>query len=152
VIFVAFFQSVLVRAFTTKKFSQENDLDLIVEKVEFYTEKLGFPKEDSEEFKRLTPELRNKVQHFFSKEKVRSWLNKIIRKRDDEETAEAIGEGSDDEHEECFPRWLKINEAYEKPYKFVYRTLHRVLDEIKIIGEEILDVDSARLDIDLETA
>ena len=124
------------KLFTTKDYSRQNDFELVVEKVEFYREKLGFPKQDSEEFGMMSSEQQNKLGkfHFTTEMTVESWLEKFNPKPGAKSTE--------------FPPWLDIEQAKEAPNKFVSRTLHHVLDEMEKIAQEILKEIAAKSDLD----
>lgn len=124
--------------------SRRSDFQVIFECVEDYRSQLGFPKEDSKEFKEMPSERQDAVRKFFLKpttEDVESWLRKF-------HTISGV------QHDEEFPHWLSVDKAINAPYKFVYRALHQVLNEMKEIALEIVKDATARaqeeLDMDID--
>ena len=55
------FASAAVAAVPTPGLSAAVDLTLITEEFNFYQSQIAFPQEDSEEFRRLTPEMRDQI-------------------------------------------------------------------------------------------
>ena len=147
---VAFFQSMIWKPFSRRKKSWANDFQLIVTKVEYYRSQLGFPKQGSKEFEMLSPKLQTKVQKYYltSKINVESWLSKFDDKSDvDANCSDEAGEYEDKESESCDEKivsWLDVREAIKTPYKFVYRSLNGILDEMKVIAVNILNETAAR--------
>lgn len=145
---VALFQSCIKKVVYKTKNSRRSDFKLIVEYVEYYRSQLGFPTEDSKQFKEMHTERQKSVKKFFLKsttEDVESWLRKFDTVRSDEDA----GHGKNDEE---FPSWLSVDKAIETPYKFVYRALHQVLNEMKEIALEIVKdtTASAEANLDME--
>ncbi|XP_028404199.1 interferon-inducible GTPase 1-like [Dendronephthya gigantea] len=131
---VALFYSCIGKVVRKTESSRRSDFKLIVECVELYRSQLGFPKEDSKEFKKMPPERQDAMKKFFLKptnENVKSWLGRFDTERGVENNEE-------------FPSWLSVDKAIEAPYKFVYRALHQVLDEMKEIALEIVKDATAR--------
>lgn len=142
--FVAFFQSMITKPFTTTKYSRKKDFNLIVAKVEFYRSQLGFPKQDSEEFNTMDKVLQDKVRRFYVTDEMdqESWLKQFDNYSGDENA----NEDTDYDEEEEYLFWLDVYEAIKSPYKFVSNSLHHVLDEMEEVALEILNAAAVRLD------
>ena len=147
---VAFFQSIIMKPFSRKENSRKRDFQQIVKKVEYYRLTLGFPKQDSEEFKMMSDVMQSKVRKFYltSEINVEAWLSKFNTESDnvytkcgDEDTK--LGDEDKSSEEESLS-WLDVYEAIKAPYSFVFSSLHFVLDEMGKIAVEILRETAAR--------
>ncbi|XP_028404192.1 interferon-inducible GTPase 5-like [Dendronephthya gigantea] len=150
---VSFFQSIFWKLITFTEYSRKSDFRIILENVEFYRKKLGFPNEESSEFKEMSPELQKELREFFlgsiaDGKGVESWLKKFDRKSENENT-----ETSENNQDEIaltsielseFPPWLDVNKAMETPYSFVSGTLNQVLDEMQELAIGIINEAVAR--------
>ena len=71
-----------------------------------------------------------------------------VRGEEESESGEKERESSEKE----FLSWLDVCNAIEKPYWFVYNSLHSALDEMKELAVEILNETAARSQPDFELA
>ena len=145
----------ITKPFTTTEYSRKNDFNLIVAKVKFYRSQLGFPKQDSEEFKTMDKVLQDKVRRFYAFDEMdqESWLKQFDTHYCDENPNEDIdgaefdtqsgdenpNEDTDGAEEEEYLGWLNVDEAIKTPYKFVLNSLHHVLDDMEEVALEVLN-------------
>ena len=142
--FVAFFQSMITKPFTTTEYSRKKDFNVIVETVKFYRSQLGIPKQDSAAFKTMDKVLQDKVRRFYVIDKIgeESWLKQLDTHSGDKNP----NEDTDSAEEEEYLGWLNVDEAIKTPYKFVLNSLHHVLDEMKEVALEVLNAAAVRFD------
>ena len=119
------FRSILVKPFTTIKVLRDREFNFIVKKVASYGSALGFPLENSEEFKVLDDALQNKVKRFYFTSEMNVAL---LVKELNTECGYDIDTASGD----------------SLPWLYSYRILHNVLDEMKETGMEIIEFTAAK--------
>ena len=117
------FRSILVKPFTTIKVLRDREFNFIGKKVATYRSALGFPLENSEEFKVLDDVLQNKVKRFYftSEMNVASLVKEL--------------------NTEC---GYDTASGDSLPWLYSYRILHNVLDEMKETGMEIIEFTAAK--------
>ena len=143
--YVAFFQSNLLKPFTTKRYSRQKDFKLIVEKVEFYRSKLGFPEKATKYFKSLSEGLQDEMRRFYlTVENLSKWYNRYCG---DEECRD---EDNKCKEEEMSLPWLDIKLAKSKRYEFVSISLRSVLTSMEKTAVKIFKESAANADINLK--
>ena len=128
-------KSIITKAFTTESYSSSVDTQIILEKVEFYRSQLGFPKQGSKEFNEMTLEIQEQVKRFYLTDTmdIIFWLKKFV---------------IDVAYDSSSSKPSDSAKSIEKPYKFVYCSLHCVLDAMYKIALNILGNATERQDQD----
>ena len=136
----------IAKPFTSLEILRESEFDLVVEKMKLYRKKLGFLDRDSEHFRKLSSELQKRVKQFYSKNELRSCLEKAGVNRDDDR-GEGLDRSTEDGDDEA-ASWMNVA-VQETTYGFVYRSLHCVLDKMGETANEVLEA-IARPECDAE--
>ena len=98
----------------------------------------------------LSPMLQTKVRKFYltSEINVESWLckfnDKYVVDTNCSDEASECGDEENESSEEVSLSWLDVREAIKTPYKFVFRSLQYILEEMKVIAVKILNETAAR--------
>ena len=124
---MAALKCLIVRTFTTGSYSCRINYQHVATMVEFYRHQLGFLEKDSDEFQQMSKELQEEVQRFYLTDD--SDVNLWLRRFD--------GAPGDNTLHECMDE--DAITIIDSPYKFVYQSLHCVLDEMNKLALNILN-------------
>ncbi|XP_028404346.1 interferon-inducible GTPase 5-like [Dendronephthya gigantea] len=96
----------------------QHSSDFIISRIAFYRSQLGFPEEDSMEFKNFSPARQNDFRKFFIKPGVNviNWLKNF-------------------DHADFDQSHLSVN---AESYRFLRRSMHHILDEMEKVAIEVM--------------